>query len=557
MRSLIFQVFAPAIAVSLVAQVPEVKERRLSNGFQVLLVERPGAGALHARLVIRAGRADTGALPSAAAEILARTLFRRILPAEIASGEELVSLLKQEEGAHGALRLERSRRLRLGLPESSSEELSLAQLHLARMGELRAKVANSSPSDLLESLGTTKRKTEAEADEITLAMDLPIASFEPWCRLEQQHLQRLVLARFPLEREIWNQELAKGGQANQAALSILLGTAFSGHPYAQAFEPGAGVLEGLTWSEFRAFARTVLSPDRMTLVLVGDLKMETAIRAIQETFGSLAPVADVLGLRRETSWDLSEGPGYRRLQANAMGDPRLFMAWRIPPANHPDGNTLAVLAQILGGSKSSRLVRRLQEERGLAKKISVKVGVPGGRDPSLFLIDATPAEGRGLAELEEALRGEILRIQNERFPEEEIRRAQRQVEADLLIIQEDAAALAKAIGSAVAQSGDWKQAFRVKASSSGLTADSLQAVAKRYLVPGQGIIALLEADPLLAPRDQLEGRLANALRTIVQRKLDDPAQAETAIRETLRQLRMLSVVEREQTLKLLEIQVGP
>ncbi|MDP2874840.1 MAG: insulinase family protein, partial [Holophaga sp.] len=478
MRSLIFRLFAPVLVVSLAAQVPEVKERRLNNGFQVLLVERPGTGALHARLMIRAGRADTGALPSAAAEILARTLFRRILPTEVVAGDDLTRLLKQEEGAHEALRLERSRRLRLDLPESSSEELSLGQLHRARMGELRAKVASSSPSDMLENLGITKREMGAEADEMSLAMDLPLASFEPWCRLEQQHFQQLVLARYSIERDIWIEELAKEGQGEKAALSILLGTAFSGHPYAQVFEPGSGRMEGLNWSEFRAYARRILSPERMTLVLVGDLQMEKALRPIQETFGALAPVPEAMGLRQETYWDLSGGPGYRRLQANTTGDPRLLMAWRIPPTNHSDGNALAVLARILGGSKSSRLVRRLEEERGLAGKLSVKVGMPGGRDPSLFLIDAAPAEGHSLAELEEALRGEVLRIQNERFPEEDIHRALRQMEADQLMMQEDAGTLAKALGNAIAQSGDWRQAFRAKDSGRSITADSIQAVAK-------------------------------------------------------------------------------
>lgn len=556
MHSLFLRLFLWFVAVSLVAQAPEVKERRLPNGFQVLLVERPGLGAVHAHLMVRAGRADTGALPAVAAELLARTLFRRILPGDVSAEAGLDALLRQEEGAFEALRLERTRRLRLRLSEPSAEEVGLVQLHSSRMAELRSR-ASASPLDLLDGLGATRREITAEADAISFRLDLPLASFEPWCRLEQHHLQRLTLARFALEREIWNEDLAKGAPAEEGALSILLGTAFSGHPYAQVLESRPGMLDGLTWSELRAFAHGTISPERTTLILVGDLTMERALPVLQETFGGLMPSPTTFGQRRDLPGDLSAGPGYRRLQASTAGDPRLFMAWRVPPASHPDSVALKVLVQILGGSKNARLLRRVQEARGLTKRLSIKIGVPGGRDPSLLLIEAVPAEGHGLAEVEEAIHSEILRTQNERFEEEELRRAQRQVASEQLRLQEDASTLAEALGRGVAQSGDWQQDFRARNPGHDLTPDDIQAVAKRYLVSSQGITALLEADPLLAPRDPLEGRLGKVLGTLVQRKVEDPAQAEGIVRETLRQLRMLSVAEREQTLKLLEAQAAP
>ena len=70
-------------------------------------------------------------------------------------------------------------------------------------------------------------------------------------------------------------------------------------------------------------------------------------------------------------------------------------------------------------------------------------------------------------------------------------------------------------------------------------------------------IARMGPDPLLLPLDRTESRLLQVLTALLQRKLGDPAQAQAVLRETLRQLRMLSPVEREQTLKLLESQVNP
>ncbi len=556
MRLSLSSVFAPILAVTALAQVPEVREHRFANGFQVLCVERPGSGSFHARLVIRGGRADTGTLPAAAAELLTRSLFRRLLPEEVGPENGFEALVKQEEGLTETLRLERIRRARQGESEGSPEALTLAQMQAQHMAALRKRIEVAAARDPYEALGGTRREASSSADEIAFSLDLPVQSFEAWCRLERRHLQRMALFQFPLERERLIQEIGKAYFEGEGGLSILLGTAFSGHGYAQTCDLQKGSLEALSWSELRAFAHSLCSPERMTLILVGDLHLEALVPTLGASFGALSPAPEGWGRREERISELPEAPGYRRLQASIPGEPRLFVAWRIPSANHPDEPALRLLAQALGGAKGSRLVRRLQEERGLAASLNVRAGVPGDRDPSLFIIEARPSQGHGLVELEEGIQGEILRIQRELLPEEELRKAQRQLETEALTLQEDAAALARTLGRAVVQSGDWRQAFRTRSLGRDLRPEDIQNVARRYLVPGQGVTALLEADPLLAPRDPLEEKLGKVLTILVQRKLDDPAQTGTVVRETLRQLRMLSLPERQQTLKLLEAQAG-
>ena len=535
--------------------MPEVREHRFPNGFQILCAERPGTGSFQARLVIRGGRADTGPLPAGAAVLLARTLFGPILPEEVGAEHGFEALLKQEEGAFEALRLERIRRTRQK-GEDSSEALGLAQLQAQHLAELKRRVEASAAQDPLEALGATRREATCGADEIAFGLELPAKAFESWCRLERQYLQRMALFRFPLERERLIQELGSGKLEAEEALSVLLGTAFTGHPYAQALDLRRESLEGLSWSELRAFARGLCSPERMTLILVGDVRLGAALPVLESTFGALPAISEGQARRSDRGGAMLQAPGYRRLQASTGGESHVFVAWHIPAANHPDEPALEVVARALGGSKGSRLVRRIQEERGLASSLTVRVGVPGGRDSSLLVIEARPSEGHGLVELEEAIQGEILRIQRESFSEEELRGALRQMETESLMVQEDAASLAMALGRAVTQSGDWRQAFRAQNLGRELTLEEIQAVARRYLVPAQGITALLGADPLLAPRDPLEEKLGRVLTTLVQRKLEDPAQAETVVRETLRQLRMLSLQEREQTLKLLEAQAA-
>ncbi|HWQ10290.1 MAG TPA: hypothetical protein VN436_14315, partial [Holophaga sp.] len=65
------------LGAALRAQVllPEVQERTLKNGLRVLVAGRPGTGAVHARLFLAAGRANTAGYPAGSADMMARCLF--------------------------------------------------------------------------------------------------------------------------------------------------------------------------------------------------------------------------------------------------------------------------------------------------------------------------------------------------------------------------------------------------------------------------------------------------------------------------------------------------
>ena len=490
-----------------------------------------------------------------------RSLFGRPLAGEPKENRDLEDLLKREEGAFEAVRLGRIRGDRRAgddvISDAQGPDLqnleALRQTSFSRIRELAA----ARLEDPLEGAGGTHGELQVEADFMAFGMDLPVGGLEVWCRNLSQRLQSLLLARFPLEREALLKDLEDGTSRRRQSLSALLGTALSGHPYAQCLDLQKSTLEGLLWSDLRAHARRALAPERMTLVLVGDLQLATTLPVLERTFGALNHVPGEWERSGERSIELPEAPGARRLLASTPGEVQLIMGWRVPPLTHPDALALQVVAQILGGGRTSRLVHAVVEERGLAKTINVRLGVPGSRDANLLVVEAEPAEGHGLTEVEQAILGVIMRLQREALPAADIRRSQHQVEVDQVMIQEDATVLARALGAAYCQGGDWRLAFRAIQFHQDFTPEEIRRVAFRYLVPAQSTTALLEPDPILQPQDVIEGQLSRVLTRILESKVDDPAQVESLVRETLRQLRMLSQSEREQTLKLLEAKVKP
>ena len=428
LRSFLFALWAAVCAAQSV-QPPPVVERTLANGIRVLMVERNGTGVVRAGIFVQGGRAATGGLPPAAADLLVRSLFRRVLPRPVQ--QELEAALRTEGASFEALRLDRLRQERRPDRDPSAELPALQAMHREALAAIQAKVAPVDAWDDLDDLGGTRRTLEVATDYLAASLDLPSAQLEGWCRLAAQDLTAPRLGRFPLERERLLQELDRGQAPVAPSTSVLLSMALSGGAYAQAEEFQRTEVEALTLADLAGLAGQLLVPSRLTLVFVGDLNQETLVPLLERSFASVGPGSTRAEARFEDDEPVSslESPAGRRVFVSTTGETRVIFGWRTPPANHPDWPALRVLAQILAGGPSARLNQNLVSGRGLARTLTLTPGVPGARAMNLMVINAQPAEGHALAELEQAIEGEVQRLQNEPLPEAEARRAQARLEA--------------------------------------------------------------------------------------------------------------------------------
>ncbi len=540
-------------ALGLQAQVPrasEVQERRLANGARLLLVERRGPTAFQATLVFQGGRAEETPATAGATDLLAWALYGTTWPEDLEPGKaqaSLEALLKQEEGLLEALRLERLRLRRD--PAATTQLASLA----ASLGEVQARLqalCSSSPlADAYTARGGRQR-AEATADALVAQTELPQEAFEFWCKTEAQRLRSMQLSRFAQARASLTTELRiKGIQG----MALLRGAALPGHPYGRDLADYLPALEALRWSELRAYAHRALRPDRLTIILIGSFNLESALPLVEHHLGSLPlPPDGEEAVLPEIPADL----GDRKVQAALEGGRRFLAGWRIPPRNHPDHLALRMAAQLLGGGQSSRLQARLARQKGLVQLAEVNLDVPGGRFPGLLVVDLKPADGHSLAEVEAALHSEILRLQQEPIPQEEWQRALAMLEADHLRILDEPSALARALGMAWAEAGDWRsmeldiQRLRL------LAPEAVQAAARAWLTPSHRTKVLLEPTPG-ASQDPVEKELTRVLKALAAIRIQDLAQREQLVAEGIRQLRMLNPEERLRTLKLLAAQLPP
>jgi zinc protease len=233
------------------------------------------------------------------------------------------------------------------------------------------------------------------------------------------------------------------------------------------------------------------------------------------------------------------------------------MGWRLPPRGHADHIGLRVLARLLAGGPGSRLRWGPLEPRGVLASLEVSFGVPGARDGGLLVFEATPGEGHSLAEAEQAITAEVLRVQQDPIQDEEILGAQRRVMVEGLETQEDAASFATALGEAWSQAGRWQVGLTDPTRLKAWGSEELRRLARTWLSLDRAVTVLAEPDPLTAEEDPLDGRLIEALRAMARASMDDPAAVDALVRSSIRQLRMLPRAERERVLGLLRTEARP
>jgi hypothetical protein len=158
--------------------------------------------------------------------------------------------------------------------------------------------------------------------------------------------------------------------------------------------------------------------------------------------------------------------------------------------------------------------------------------------------------------VEVALHSEILRFQQDPIPQDEWLRALAQLETEHLRREDEPGALARALGLAWAEGGDWHLAELEIQRLRALLPEVVQQAVRVWLKPSHRTTVLLEPTPATS-QDPVEAKLVQVLKTLAALRITDPAQRERLVAEGVRQLRMLSVEERLRTLTLLEAQLAP
>ncbi len=258
------------------------------------------------------------------------------------------------------------------------------------------------------------------------------------------------------ERTVIISEL-QGGENDPEQLldQELTATAFKAHPYKHPTIGWLSDLRTMTRNDLYGYYRQYYVPNNATLVVVGDLDTEAALKQIEQHFGRIPP--GVVPPRLQTTEP--DQLGERRLTIRKEGTAAyLKIGFHAPAVGDPEFFPVVVLDAVLTGAKglnlwtsfrgappqrSARLYKALVEQR-LAS--AVNGAVLPTQHPFLYVISATALEGTPLAAVERATLDELDRVAREGITEAELRKAQNQLRARLVFEDDSVTNIAHQLG---------------------------------------------------------------------------------------------------------------
>lgn len=231
--------------------------------------------------------------------------------------------------------------------------------------------------------------------------------------------------------------------------------------------------------QMRCFHRTHYQPENMTVAMVGDIDYHRALALVSEAFCNF-PVRSECP--HTSVQDLPPLNQVKRttLQLPRLEQARLTLAWLAPGIEQLDqAIALDILSVILGGGRSSRLVRELREEQQWVWDIDCEFSLQ--RDTSLFTINAW-LEVDQLERVENTIVEHLQRLHHQGVQSGELARTQRLLTNEYAFSTETPAQIAGLYGY-YQTIADATLAVEYPERIQVTTAEQLQAVASQYLSP--------------------------------------------------------------------------
>ncbi len=292
------------------------------------------------------------------------------------------------------------------------------------------------------------------------------------------------------ERTVIISELQGGENDPEQLLDIeVTAAAFKVHPYHHPTIGWLSDLQTMTRDDLYGHYRRYYVPSNATLVIVGDVDTSDVLKRVEKQFGAIAAGARPAPIRQSEPEQQAE----RRVVLRRPGTTAYWKAVFHAPAFEDEAFfPLLVADAVLNGAaglniwsmggvsrpqRSARLYRALVD-KGLAS--SVSGGLMPTEHPYLYSINASVAEGQGVAAVEDVVLQEIERLRSGGITDAELAKANAQLRARFVYDADSVTDIAHQLGF-FETIASWRAYETLKPRLEKVTAEAVQAAAQKYL----------------------------------------------------------------------------
>lgn len=259
---------------------------------------------------------------------------------------------------------------------------------------------------------------------------------------------------------------------------------FKNHPYRWTTIGSMDHLDAATLEEFQAFNKKFYIPNNAVLVVAGDINKAQAKEWIQKYFG---PIKKGPAIQRET---YVEEPITQTINANFEDPniqiPMVVTAYRTPSMKTRDARVLDMISTILSDGKSSRLYKKIVDD----KKMALQIGAfsYNQEDYGTYIVYGLPQAPFTSADIVNEVDAEIVKLQTELISEKDLQKLQNKFENNYVDGNATIDGVAGNLASFYLLYGDVNLINTEIDLYLSITREEIRDIAKKYLNPNQRLL---------------------------------------------------------------------
>ena len=256
------------------------------------------------------------------------------------------------------------------------------------------------------------------------------------------------------------------------------------HPYRWAPIGSMEHLDAATLEEFQAFNKKFYIPNNAVLVVAGDFDPAQAKEWIGKYFSPIPKGTPV------TKQKFEEAPITQTIKATYQDPniqiPMMVATYRTPSMKTRDARVLDMISSILSDGKSSRLYKKMVDD----KKMALQIGAfnYSQEDYGMYILYGLPMGQNTTEGLIKEVDEEIVKLQTELISEKDFQKLQNKFENQYVNSNASVEGIAENLASFYLLYGDVNLINTEIDIYRSITREEIKEVAKKYLNPNQRLI---------------------------------------------------------------------
>jgi predicted Zn-dependent peptidase len=480
---------------SLVAQQVPVVEKQLANGMRLLLVERHDEPSVAGGWVAHVGSSNERPGMTGIAHLFEHMMFKGTPTIGTRDYKKDLEIITQQERIRDEMRAE-ERKMRalyrhgeiddMLKPENKTERYKELEKQFNDLIEQQRRILVKNEFDrLYTGQGGSSMNAFTTEDMTAYFINVPANKLELWMWMESERIWHPVFREFYAERDVVFEErrmrtestpLGKFAEEFNAMF-------WESSPYSWPVVGWPSDIPAITKAQADDFYSTFYAPQNLTLILVGDLKVDDAEALAKKYFDRIPrgpkDAPDVVTLEVK---QLAE----KRMDAEADTNPQVDVMWHTVPFQHKDSYALNILSELLS-TRTGRLYKNLVLRSGVAT--SVSADQQSQKWAGLFDISGEAREGHTPLEVEQGIYSNLETLKREPVPPEELQKVKNNfAAAEYRRLTSNFAVLMQLIRND--GEGDWRETNEEGRKIQAVTAEDVQRVANAYFTKENRTVAV-------------------------------------------------------------------